>query len=64
MRFDDGNEGIVAQLIRKLKERGELAGEEQEQTVEYFYSGERVTEEKELERIEMCNRQLDKVYEL
>ena len=64
VRFVDGNEGTVAQLIRKLKERGELAGEEQEQTVEYFYSGERVTEEKELERIEMCNRQLDKVYEL
>ena len=64
VRFVDGNEGTVAQLIRKLKERGELAGEEQEQTVEYFYSGERVTEEKELERIEKCNAQLDKVYEL
>ena len=63
----DGPE-VEAYLRKELapyqQERGELAGEGQEQTVEYFYSGERVTEEKELERIEMCNRQLDKVYEL
>ena len=63
MRFVDGNEGTVAQLIRKLKERGELA-EEGEQTVEYFYSGERVTDEKELRRIAAYNRQLDVVYDL
>ena len=64
MRFVDGNEGTVAQLIRKLKERGELAGDEQEPAVEYFYSGERVTDEKELARIAQCNAQLDRVYEL
>ena len=63
MRFVDGNEGTVAQLIRKLKERGELA-EEGEQTVEYFYSGERVTDAEELERIAAYNRRLDEVYDL
>ena len=62
MRFVDGNEGTVAQLIRKLKECGALASEG-EQTVEYFYSGERVTDAKELERIAAYNRQLDLVYD-
>ena len=63
MRFVDGNEGTVAQLVRKLRERGQLASEGR-QSVEYVYSGVRVTDAAELRRIDACNRQLDAVYDL
>ena len=63
MRFVDGNEGTVAQLVRKLEERGAL-NTGGKQTVEYVYSGRRVTDKEELKRLDACNRQLDAVYDL
>ena len=60
IRFVDGNEGTVNELIRRLRERNEL--EELPQTIDYFYSGRPVHEAGELERIRQFMRRLDQVY--
>ena len=60
IRFVDGNEGTVNELIRRLRERNEL--EELLQTIDYFYSGRPVHEAGELERIRQFMRRLDQVY--
>ena len=64
MRFVDGNEGTVRQLVRKLEERKALAPETQVQTLACYYSGRLVTDQQELARLAAFRRQLDAVYEL
>ena len=63
VRFVDGNEGTVNELVRRLRERGELAQAGTSATT-YYYSGRRVTAPQELARIERYLRQLDRVYAL
>ncbi|MBP3780780.1 MAG: glutamate racemase [Selenomonas sp.] len=58
----DGNEGTVRQLIRRLQERNQL--EEQTPSVEYFYSGRRVTDEMELKRLENYLSRLEQMYRI
>jgi glutamate racemase len=65
MRFVDGNAGTVRELVRQLRERGELAKEgSPEPAVEYFYTGHRVTDPEELERLAAYEARLDEVYDL
>ncbi|BAL82212.1 putative glutamate racemase [Selenomonas ruminantium subsp. lactilytica TAM6421] len=58
--FVDGNEGTTNELIRRLKERNLL--EHLPQQVEYFYSGRKVTDMVELERLQKCLGRLEKMY--
>lgn len=58
--FVDGNEGTVRELIRRLRERSLL--EKQEPSVEYYYSGRRVTDELELERLRSFQQRLGHMY--
>lgn len=60
VRFVDGNEGTVNELKRRLQERNQL--EHQSLTTEYYYSGRKVTDWSELERIEACLKRLDRMY--
>ena len=60
--FVDGNEGTVNELIRRLKERNLL--EHNPQQVEYFYSGRKVTDLMELERLQKCLGRLEKMYRI
>lgn len=62
MHFVDGNDGTVRELIRRLKERDAL--ENLPQTVEYYYSGRQVRDDRELQRIGRYMKRLDKVYDL
>ena len=62
VRFVDGNEGTVRELIRRLKERNQL--EHQKQSVDYYYSGRLVTEEAELARLQSYLKRLDKMYRI
>lgn len=67
VRFVDGNEGTVRQLIRQLKERNSLAtGEDSPKgdRVEYFYSGRPVREAEELRRLSVCMKRLDDMIKL
>ena len=63
VRFVDGNEGTVNELVRRLREGGKLPGTGAPRTA-YYYSGRRVTEPEELSRIDAFLRQLDRVYAL
>lgn len=60
VKFIDGNEGTVKELIRRLKEKNML--EKNQQSVEYFYSGRRVTGISELERLARYMERLEKMY--
>ncbi len=62
IRFVDGNEGTVQELIRRLKERNEL--EHLSQTVSYVYSGRPVEDPEELARIRRYLERLDQMYEI
>lgn len=59
VHFVDGNEGTVNELIRRLKERNEL--ENLPQTVDVYYSGRHVEDEKEIQRLKNYMRRLDAV---
>jgi len=61
VKLVDGNEGTVRELIRRLPDREETSGRKA-MSVEYFYSGRRVEEERELERIGRYLRRLDEMY--
>lgn len=61
VRFVDGNEGTVAQLGRKLKERG--LQEELPQTVEYFFSGVPCNE-KQLQQIDRLMARLKQMHDI
>ena len=62
VKFVDGNEGTVKELIRRLsaKARTEVGAA----GVEYYYSGRRVEDKGELERIELYLRRLDDMYDI
>lgn len=60
VRFIDGNEGTIRELVRQLNFHKGL--EYLPQTIEYYYSGRQVTDPKELQRIDTYLKQLDKVY--
>jgi glutamate racemase len=55
IHFVDGNEGTVNHLMQYIKSH-EIQGD-----VEYYYSGEKVTDEKQLERIETYLTRLDQM---
>ena len=59
IRFVDGNEGTVNELIRRLEERGQL--EQLPAKVDYFYSGRAVTDPAELARIQRFLQRLDQM---
>ena len=52
----------MRELIRQLKARDGL--EHHEQTVDYYYSGRRVEDAKELARIDRYLKRLDMVYDI
>lgn len=56
----DGNEGTIRELVRRLHERGQL--EDLPQSVDYFYSGRRVTDAAELARLQRYMQRLDRMY--
>ena len=60
VRFVDGNDGTVRELCRQLEFRRGL--ELLPQKVDYYYSGRRVTDPDELQRIQGYMNQLDRVY--
>lgn len=62
VRFVDGNAGTVRELIRHLKARNQL--EQQEQSVDYYYSGRLVTEKAELDRLQAYLKRLDRMYRI
>lgn len=62
VKFVDGNEGTVNQLYRKLQENGLL--ENNRQSIEFYYSKEKVTDEAELKRIASLFERLDKMFDL
>ena len=62
IKFVDGNEGTVNQLYRKLQENGLL--ENNRQSIEFYYSKEKVTDEAELKRIASLFERLDKMFDL
>lgn len=62
MHFVDGNAGTVRELVRRLGERHAL--EDLPPSVEYYYSGRLVKDERELQRIGRYLKRLDKVYDL
>lgn len=57
INFVDGNEGTVNRLIYELQEIGSL--EQENQTVEFYYSGKEVIEENEFSRIKSYLERLD-----
>ena len=62
VRILDGNEGTVRELERRLA--GIDALEDLSPSVEYYYSGRRVTDERELTRLADYMARLDEMYEL
>lgn len=66
MKILDGNEGTVNRLIEltKLKPSETLLSFPSPLSVEFFYSGRRVTSEKELERLKKYLYKLDEVYDI
>lgn len=59
IHFVDGNAGTIRQLLRKLP-AGHMSDGEKKGTVEYYFSGNPVTEE-ERKRIQMYMEQLDRL---
>ena len=62
VNFVDGNEGTVKELINKLEERGLL--EQLKPSIDYYYSGRRVQDEKELNRLHIYMKRLDAMHRL
>ena len=62
MKILDGNAGTVNELIRRTNLKSERA--EKFSSVEFFYSGRRVTDAEELSRLKKFLRRLDKMYNL
>lgn len=62
VQFVDGNEGTVRELIRRLEERNQL--EHNRPSVEYYYSGRLVKEDKELLRLQSYLKRLEKMYRI
>lgn len=62
VKFVDGNDGTVKELIRRLKEKNML--EKNQQSVDYFYSGRRVTDKGELERLARYMDRLEEMYSI
>ena len=59
IHFVDGNEGTINHLRDELEEFHLL--EENEQTVEYYYSGKQVTEEAELDKLQRYQEHLERM---
>ena len=60
VKLVDGNEGTVRELMRRLpRQKGSMQGET---AVEYFYSGRKVEQAEELERIRRYLQRLDEMY--
>jgi glutamate racemase len=57
VKFVDGNEGTINRLIQELNYL--INDGADEQTVEYYYSGDKVTDAKELMRLDKCLERLD-----
>ncbi|MGN0482437.1 MAG: glutamate racemase [Lachnospiraceae bacterium] len=62
IHFVDGNGGTIRHLKEELKKRDLL--EKQPQEVSYYYSGERVTDTKELARIARYMQRLERMYQI
>ena len=62
VKFVDGNDGTVKELVRRLKEKNML--EKNQQSVDYFYSGRRVTDKGELERLARYMDRLEEMYSI
>ena len=62
MRLVDGNEGTVRELMRHLP--ADYALSDAVGTTSYFYSGRRVTDSSELERLDFCLKRLAAMYEI
>lgn len=62
VHFVDGNEGTVKELRHQLQERNQL--ENLTQSVEYYYSGKKVDDPLELDRLQIFMKQLDKMYSI
>ena len=60
MKILDGNAGTVNELIRRTNLKLERA--EKISSVEFFYSGRRVTDAAELSRLKKFLRRLDEMY--
>lgn len=59
VRFVDGNEGTVRQLMHELERFGLL--EQQEQSVAYYFSGKEVTKPEELARLLQLEERLERM---
>lgn len=62
VRFVDGNEGTLNYLISELRAHDLL--EDQKQSVEYYYSGRKVEDPEELEKIGRFHEQLERMLRL
>lgn len=62
VKFVDGNEGTVNRLINELRHIGGF--ENNKQTIDYYYTGKKVTDSKELSRINDCLKRLDQMTEV
>lgn len=62
VRFVDGNEGTVRELIRRLADRQQL--ETLPQTVDYVYSGRFISDKVELDRLNNYLQRLEQMYRL
>ncbi len=62
VRFVDGNEGTVRELIRRLPEKA--ADDAEAPHVEYYYSCRRVEKSSELKRIQYYFKRLDDMYNI
>lgn len=62
IKFVDGNEGTMNQLINELSHINGF--EKNQQTIEYYFSGKKVTDSKELSRINECLKRLDQMIKI
>ena len=68
VKFVDGNEGTLKELMRRINlsshsDSNQLLSDRRTQsTIEYYYSGRKVIEADELERLKIYLRRLDKMY--
>ncbi len=62
IQFVDGNEGTVNRLVNELRHINGF--ENNKQTIDYYYTGKKVTDSKELSRIDKCLKRLDQMIEI
>ena len=62
VKFVDGNEGTVMRLVEELKNIGKF--EKNIQKIHYFYSGKKITEGNEFNRIQEYLRRLDRMLDI